>query len=154
MDTRTLFYYRIQHGRRVRWKLVLDQQNTLIDEGPADDTRSQLPVAQLKESDPRGTAYLSEMTRRGNVLSVDDGTVHIHRAPELELHVARFFTESTPCFFPGCQELRQRWLEFLAPNMDPDGTCPDCVMGALMNQFRQAQGLERILREWLASMPA
>lgn len=154
MDIRTLYYYRMQHGRRVRWKLVLDLQNTLIEEGPADDTRTHLPAAVLKDTDVRGTAYLNEMARRGNVLSVEDGTVHIHRAPELELHISRFFLTDTPCFFPGCQELRQRWEAFLAPNVKPGEPCPDCVMGSLMNQFRETQGLERILRAWLASMPA
>lgn len=152
--TKTLFYYRMQHGRKVRWRLVLDAQNLMVDHGPADDIRSQVPVSQLHTTDARSTAYLNEMQRRGNVLTVEGNDVHIQRPGELELQIVRFFSDSTPCFFPGCQELRQRWHEFVSPNLDPNGVCPDCVLGQLMTQFRTEHGLEQVLREWTARQPA
>lgn len=153
MSTRNLFYYKMQQGRRVRWKLVLDAQNLWISEGPADEVVSQLPLLTLQPETPRNTAYLEEMKRRGHSLSIADGVVDIQRVPDLEIHIARFFVQNTPCFFPGCQELRQRWQEFLTPHLGEANECPDCVLGGLMNQFREHQNLETILRKWLDGQP-
>ena len=43
-----------------------------------------------------------------------------------------FFVDSSPCWFPGCEELREEYrkeLEKLGSN------CPGCQRGALMRKF-------------------
>lgn len=148
---KTLYYYRMQHGRKVRWKLVLDRSNVLVEEGPADELQSGLPLL-VPQGDPREAALIHDLTMRGHTVATRDDVTYIDRVPEFELHVARFFTDSTPCFFPGCNELRMKWQAFVAPHRNDQGECPDCVLGGLMNQFR-TDGLDNALAQWLASQP-
>ena len=43
-----------------------------------------------------------------------------------------FFVESSPCWFPGCEELREEYRKELGKL---GSNCPGCQRGALMRKF-------------------
>lgn len=62
--------------------------------------------------------------------------VVIKSIPEEELELNRFYTLQIPCWFTGCENLREEYKAALdkAGNKH-DGTCTDCEKGAIMRMF-------------------
>ncbi len=134
-------YYRSMGGRRVRYRFTLTDTNDFVSDVPANDTQDNpgqptVPAANTALLDQRGISYDIRT----------DGTIVVTNVPQLEHAIARFFTETSPCFFPGCEQFRNEWKAMLPK--DSDEPCTDCEMGQLMNQFRAR--LEAPLLAWLA----
>lgn len=135
-------YYRMVGARRVRYRMVLDHTNTLLENEPVDqaptvhdhtmfDRADQLPDTQAA----RQSAQILSLRERGFEFQVnEDGQLRITGIPLRERLIAQFYTLAAPCFFPGCEVLRGRWEEMLAQGGGED--CTDCEKGKLMQQFR------------------
>lgn len=55
-------------------------------------------------------------------------------------HNMRFFSDHTPCWFPGCEKLRESYKAELA-KMEANGDCKGCEKGALIRKYIQLVGL-------------
>ena len=148
-NTRTLYYYRLEKGVRVRYKLVLDALNTRIMDVPADVPLS----ATMYETteDPalraRQAAHMAPLEQSGTrIVTTATGATHIESASDLDVMIARFYAGS-PCWFDGCETLRAAWQEFVQANTEPGHACTDCEKGQLMRQFRPR--LEPAIRKLL-----
>lgn len=147
-SNRTIHFYRLQPqtGQRIRYRMELDQRNTVISETVADEprARTELPGRSIVEDVPRDSAvaqarsaHLAALASRGIQFDVkEDGSISLKHVPPLEQSIQSFYIEGVPCFFEGCEELRKEWAEFLSANGGDDPDCPDCVKGQLMEQFR------------------
>lgn len=149
--TRALHYYRMIGGRRVRYKMVLDETNTLISDEQANKVKVGIePPKETDDEDLRSkkSAQLAMLRNRGFEMKMDTvGGIEITSAPQLEIEMARFYT-SAPCFFEGCEELRAAFEKIKEGAMDEQGECSDCTLGQLMNQFRPQ--LEPVIQKHIA----
>jgi hypothetical protein len=151
MSSRVIHFYRIQpgSGQRLRYRMELDGSNTVISEALVSEprSRSELPdrralrVHVASEEVPAvhtaRSAHLAQLASRGMQFNVSpEGTIELLSVPPLEQAIHKFFIEAVPCWFDGCEQLRQDWAEFLSINGGEEPDCPDCVKGQLMEQFR------------------
>lgn len=61
-------------------------------------------------------------------------TIIVTSVPDLESKVNRFFSPYTPCFFKGCEELREQYKNALEKaGMTED--CTGCQKGVIMRKF-------------------
>lgn len=107
----TVYFYRLApDGTRLRWRFVIDDNQTIVEEQPAPD--NQETVAERAE----GT-----------------GTLVIRSVSAEERKILGFFTDTTPCWFPSCEELRAKYkaeIDALAPG------CPGCQKGAVIRKYQ------------------
>ena len=50
-----------------------------------------------------------------------------------EAEIFKFFSEATPCWFSGCEELRKEYFTELA-NLGPN--CPACQKGSIIRKYK------------------
>jgi hypothetical protein len=74
------------------------------------------------------------LTAKGIEFHEEGGTIHIDKVPPEMQQVLRFFSESTPCWFPACAELRRRHKEEIE-KLATD--CPPCEQGALTRKYSE-----------------
>ena len=120
---RHVFMFRMQDGRRVRWRFTLDAQLTILDER-VDEGGS------VSAIDPRDQHLLD----RGYGFERRGGSVFITKVPPLEDLATRALVSATPCWFSGCQELRDEYQKELAA-LTAD--CPPCEHGTLIRKFTE-----------------
>jgi hypothetical protein len=152
MTPRAIHFYRLQPGtgRRLRYRMELDADNTVISETIVSEprTKSELPDkrpmalhATAEDTAPlqaAKAAHLAQLAKRGMQFNVSpDGSIELLSVPILEQEINKFYIEAVPCWFDGCEQLRQEWSEFLHLNGGDEPNCPDCVKGQLMEQFRE-----------------
>lgn len=68
----------------------------------------------------------------GNELTVT--RIVITKVPPLEQEINKFFSRSTPCWFPECESIRRRYfleLDRAAAN----GGCTDCMKGSIIRKY-------------------
>lgn len=108
----TLYFYRPSPiGGRLRWRFVVDELGNIVEETP----------------EPEAT------TDGVTVTTAPDGARHITAVSAAERKVLSFFVDSTPCWFEGCTELRDRYqaeLTKLGTN------CPTCQKGAVIRKYQ------------------
>lgn len=61
-------------------------------------------------------------------------TIIVTSVPALESKVNKFFSPYTPCFFEGCEELRERYKDALE-KAGMTEECTGCQKGAIMRKF-------------------
>lgn len=68
---------------------------------------------------------------------VYNNRIVIKSIPPEEAELNRFYTLQIPCWFNGCEELRQEYTAELAKAgaKKEGGTCTDCEKGAIMRMF-------------------
>lgn len=60
----------------------------------------------------------------------------IKSVPPEEAELNRFYTLQIPCWFDGCEKLRDEYKAALdKAGKGPNGTCTDCEKGAIMRMF-------------------
>ncbi len=122
MSPRILNLFRVVEGKRVGYRFVIDAQDVIIEEAVVDVQDQPLSPRELRMQQ-LGITY----ERR------EDGGITITGVPPREQLISRFFVDSSPCWFPGCEELRRQFKEEVG-KLGSD--CPACDRGALMNKYR------------------
>lgn len=62
----------------------------------------------------------------------------IKSIPSDEAELNKFYTLQIPCWFNGCEELREEYKKALTKAGNGDaGTCTDCEKGAIMRMFAE-----------------
>lgn len=87
----------------------------------------------------------------GNPVKDKDGnpvmriiTIPIH-IPEIEKQALKVFVDSVPCWFDGCQELRNKYKQELKENSIDEG-CSSCKKGPIIRKYLKlaAQALQNL----------
>lgn len=80
------------------------------------------------------------MDKDGNPLKDDKGepvmrmvTIPVH-IPEVEKEAIKVFVDSVPCWFDGCEKLRQEYKKELEDNKLEPG-CSSCKKGAILRKY-------------------
>lgn len=143
---RTLRFYRQVEGRRVRWRMDLDETNCVTFDGP--DAPIEIPVLHPQEdgvnvipenASPSQRAYYAALIREGYRFRVrEDGKTDILYTPPIRLELAKFFALDIPCWFPECEALRTQYREALekASSTGEASDCRGCDQAAIMGQFQ------------------
>lgn len=79
--------------------------------------------------DPTGVPMKDE---NGNELTVT--RIVIKKIPPLEQEINKFFSRSTPCWFPECESIRRRYFLEL-DRMAANGGCTDCQKGSIIRKY-------------------
>jgi hypothetical protein len=98
-------------GGRTRWKFVVDEQGTILEETPAPEA----------------------LTEGVTVTTAPDGTKRITAVSAEERKVLSFFVDSAPCWFEGCDELRAKYQDEVAKL---GAGCPSCQKGAVIRKYQ------------------
>lgn len=105
----TLFFYRNGAAGRVRWRFVIDERQTIVEEAEAPEPETTTAV--VDERGNRTITHISEEDRRS----------------------LSFFALNTPCWFPECENLRRQYRDELT-KLSPG--CPACQKGALVRKYQ------------------
>lgn len=89
-----------------------------------------------KRMDEQGVGYeiveLEEKQPDGSIIKKK--TIMVNKVPPMLMDVAKFFdVANVPCWFKGCEELRERYVEAL--NGIGGASCTGCAKGRLIRQF-------------------
>ena len=109
--------------------MQLDADNVVVSETPeTEDTALLAEYPHLQDMMAHGAKF----EKRGN-------TIMVQELPALEQEVFRFFSLSQPCWFGGCEKLREEYAEAKAA-----ADCPKCE-GTLIRKFtpRVRQALQQ-----------
>lgn len=61
----------------------------------------------------------------------------VRSVPESEAEVNRFFVLSVPCWFKGCEELREEYKKALDDASQDNKPCTNCKKGAIMRMMEE-----------------
>ncbi len=103
-----LYLFRNTEGKRVRWKFVVDENQTIVSEEPT------APDVTTAARDANGNMVVTS-------ISADDR------------RILGFFSETTPCWFPGCEGLRVKYNEEVSQLA---AGCPACAKGAIIRKYQ------------------
>lgn len=134
-----IHFYRVIDGRRVRFRLTLDDSNTEVsllpvEAGPALPLDPSIPA----NAPPELKAYLATLLSQGYKFRVsDDLKIHMLYTPPERLALAYFFLDEHPCWFPECEQLRQEYKEALRSRSATGEIedCAGCDIVAIRRQF-------------------
>ena len=104
----TLYLFRNSGENRVRWKFVVDDQQTIVSEEPAP------PDVTSATRDANGNLVVTS-------ISADDR------------RILGFFSDTTPCWFPGCEVLRRSYDKEVS---ELAAGCPACAKGAIIRKYQ------------------
>lgn len=99
-------------GQRTRWRFLLDEGDTIISEQEAPEPDTTTP---------------------GITVEMVKGQRTVTKVSPEQQKILGFFVASTPCWFEGCNELREKYLAEVAAQ--PAG-CPDCQKGAIIRKYK------------------
>lgn len=125
-ETRELFFYRGEGAHRQRYRFVVDNRGTILEETAVSDGRQATPVLSAREQ------TLKE--RKIEFHRDASGALVITKVPTREQDIQRFFQETYDCNFPGCEELHASFLQDLA-KMGTD--CRGCDKATVINRYRE-----------------
>jgi hypothetical protein len=138
--TRSLYFFKVINGNRVRWKLDVDRQMTIISEGPAENRPIPQQVAPEVGQIPPA-AHLDNYKRmldaRGIKYTVNEqGQIAINDIPEKEKAIMQFFNLHDACpEGEGIAEIREQYKkEFEA--IGGQG-CSSCQLNGLQRKYRE-----------------
>lgn len=128
-------YRQGEDGELVPWDFVVEG-NVIIRE---EKVEGAFATPQEEAKLPRATQLqLADWRARGIKYAIKDGRPHVVSIPVVETLLNRFFNEKEPCFFDGCEELRQQWKEFQNAALEADPTCDmSCTNNKIKRQFRE-----------------
>jgi hypothetical protein len=142
----TLYLTRIINGAPVLYQFVIDKTQTILSEQIVSATtaftampeRHALPVDPVLNAVPQDLtreAMDAELKSRGVEFtrSEDGRTTILTKIPPLEQKLLTFFTDSAPCWFDGCEELRAQYNAELEARGGE--TCPGCKKGAIIRKY-------------------
>jgi len=113
MNTLYLFRPGKLPGTRQRWKFVVDDKQTILSEElMPEDTPNMETTATV---DARGHRVVTN-------ISADDR------------RILSFFSPATPCWFPACVELREKYTAEIAALT---AGCPECQKGAIIRKYQE-----------------
>lgn len=148
--TREVFYYRMVGSSRLRWRFIIGDDDTILQEGPAPE---ELPDQQASEptpttsnpaASPEVNTAASSITDRGRALlkargidfqENEDGTVIINHVPRKEQIISSFLRGATcPDDIPSCKQLQ----DAMHREIDEAGgdNCPACTKNKIHNKYR------------------
>ena len=146
MAERLFHYYEMHGGRKIRFRMVLDQHNVLVRREPVETLPTAAAVAAVIS--PEEAAYHASLRAKGYEFNIrPTGQMDLLYVPPLEEAITRFYVMGAPCFFEGCEALRAQWKQLLSENSVGGEPCPACTEGQLMRQFRDV--LAPVLEEHL-----
>lgn len=94
-----------------------------------EDRKIEYDIVVEPRLDPTGVPMKDE---NGNDMTVT--RIIIKKIPPLEQEINKFFSRSTPCWFPECEGIRRRYfleLDRAAAN----GGCTDCQRGSIIRKY-------------------
>lgn len=112
---KTIFLFRVIDGKRIRFRFTLSEDHTIIDE-------TVLPTEELSTS----------ITGVETVRSANGGIKVTSISPEAQ-RVLSFFS-AAPCWFAGCEDLRQQYKAELAEA--EKANCRGCAKGPIMRKYQ------------------
>lgn len=117
---------------------------------PASRPMPRPPVATDGSLTPEAWARLGVSVRTG-----PDGKQQLESVDPVLAAVSKFFDDAVPCFFAGCQALRD---EYALRRADLGDDCPECQLNSLKQEFvgrvEQSIGLSRANSPAQVSLPA
>jgi hypothetical protein len=123
MSHKVLHLFRVVGGKRVKIRFVVDEQMTILEE-----TETQEPA---KNPDSRIKA---DLDARGIKYETQDGKLVITHVPELERKSIEALTNIDKCWFEGCREIVEAYIQ---EGKTLPSDCPACQKGALIRKYRQ-----------------
>lgn len=128
-----------EKGEKVPQKLLLDENNVVVGTDSSVEESTKTPEQLLEEAKKLSQKKSSEVSDflTANGVEFDtsgDGKAarKIKSAPPEFLEVFKFFSEHTPCWFEGCEELREQYNKELE---DLGDDCKECDKGALIRKY-------------------
>lgn len=125
------FYRPVEGGGRQRWRLTVDWEMNITAEDPCG--QDGMPGPPEPSAAPHAlNAYSRELRERGIDFHVAHGGIPDGEGiPKSEVMAIQFFMPELPCpDFPGCEDLRKRYLE------EKDALCSGCNLGGLHRKYR------------------
>lgn len=113
---RNLYLFRMENGKKVRYRFELDDQMVIVNE--VKDAEDKLPP---------------NLSRKTNVVVKEDGRKVITSVSQEDQEILKFFVDSIPCWFEGCEELRKEWNEEV--KKAGGEKCVGCARGRIMRKF-------------------
>jgi len=113
MNTLYLFRPGKVVGTRERWKFVVDEKQTIVSE-------ELLPT----EAPTIGTSATIDAKGHRVITAIGDD----------DRRILGFFSPTTPCWFPGCVALREKYTAEIATLA---AGCPDCQKGAVIRKYQE-----------------
>lgn len=112
MPNKTLYLYRQDtDGRRTRWAFELDDRMTILSESPVEEQTTSIPGVRTAVVDGRR-----------QVTQIDPQTQRAYQ----------FFLPDNPCWFDGCDELREEYEQAVEAR---GSDCPACKKGELIRKY-------------------
>lgn len=140
MPTRSLYFFKVINGNRVRWKLDVDPHMTIVGEGPAENRpapQQVLPETGQLPPSAHLDNYKRMLDARGIKYTVSEqGQISINEIPENEKAIMQFFNMNEQCpAGDGLAELREQYKkEFEA--IGGQG-CSSCQLNGLQRKYRE-----------------
>lgn len=94
-----------------------------------EDRKIEYEIVVEPRLDPAGEPMKDE---NGNDMTVT--RIVIKKIPPLEQEINKFFSRSTPCWFPECESIRRRYFLEL-DRMAANGGCTDCQKGSIIRKY-------------------
>jgi hypothetical protein len=124
---RHIYMFKYVNGVKTKFRFSLDDEGVIVDEIQVPD-ESQIQKEQMSQKE-----HL--LKSRGYEFHYDaEGKMVIDKVPTREAKIMTFFSPSSPCWFTGCEELRQEYYKELA-KIDTPG-CPQCMKGSLIRKYQ------------------
>jgi hypothetical protein len=142
-----LILYRIIGSDRVKWRFVLDDNHTILQEGPAptavtteqilrsDAAVSTTPPGNSGERKPLSEKVANELRQRGIVFHEDNGHLVVDHIPHRELLIRDFLMNKCCADIPNCQMLMDQMNQEIT-NAGGE-KCPGCTKNKIRMKYRQ-----------------
>jgi len=119
----------------VPWDFTLEGNVIVKEEEVAGGYATPQEEAELP---PTTQLQLADFRSRGIRYVIKDGRPHIVSVPVIETDMNKFFSAHEPCFFEGCEQLRQQWEQFKVAAEEEDPGCDvSCAKGKIKRQFME-----------------
>lgn len=113
---RNLYMFRMENGKKVRYRFELDDQMVI-----------QREVKEKEENNP-------VFARETRIDTRKDGTKVVKSVSREDQEVLKFFVETIPCWFEGCEDLRKEWADII--KKAGGESCVGCARGREMRKFK------------------
>jgi len=137
-DVRYMYLYRVINGQKQKFRFTVDPQLTILEEVPCREDGAVLSeIASSKLTIPANISD-REIYRKGySFHKLSEDSTFIDGVPPTEAKLHAFFIPHEPCPFPGCEPLREAYLEERRKLAETHGgVCPSCQAGALQRKYK------------------
>jgi hypothetical protein len=142
----TIRYFRkMANGERAPFVLTFDEKMTLVSDVPdAEAIQAKIRPVQQISATAQATMRGQQQKAREDYLrsqGIDfdysaDGALIIKNVSDQFARKVQLFNPDIPCWFEGCQQLRDSFFTELA-DLNIDGCDPDCAKGKLQRKYME-----------------